>query len=275
MLGYVLGIPLGQALVPPVRDGLLLTIVLGMLLSRIPGGRRHSPAAPPGLLTLFALFALSGLVSAVGSFYPALSLSRAAYAPIAFLLFIAVQDVETTPGAFRRIIVLSAVVWLLGLDRVYQYATGQSLLGGNAMFKGRVAGSLPHPNDLALIPILLPIALGLLARERALAVRLFVLSSLPLAVLTTVLSQSRNAWLGLALGLGFFIIVGLDLTGQREPRGVHGSVLRRVRVRLRQHRQPSARAPWRTGRAQDQPVARGMGNVQGITAAGQGHPCLW
>jgi len=85
---------------------------------------------------------------------------------------------------------------------------GQSLLGGSPMMKGRVAGSLPHPNDLALIPILLPIALGLFAREHNPFVRLLVSSSFPLAVLSIILSQSRNAWLGLALGLGVLLALG-------------------------------------------------------------------
>jgi hypothetical protein len=119
VLAYLVGLPMGQSLAPVARELSLLTIAVGMLLSRIPICGQAPRRLPYRFVIPFALFALSALASAVFSSYPALSLSRAAYAPIAFLLFLAVQDVETSGAAFRRLfITLSVVVWLLGLDGV-------------------------------------------------------------------------------------------------------------------------------------------------------------
>jgi len=49
--------------------------------------------------------------------------------------------------------------------------TGVSLLSGSQKYGGRVTGSLPNPNDLALIPILLPLAFSLIVQASSFKLR--------------------------------------------------------------------------------------------------------
>ena len=103
-------------------------------------------------------------------------------------------------------IALSVVCAALGLDGAYQYVTGHSLVAGTELYKGRVTGSLPHPNDVALIPILLPMIVSALLHDRSRLVRGVVLAGLPAAIFTVLVSLSRNAWLGLAVGLAVLAV---------------------------------------------------------------------
>jgi O-antigen ligase len=188
-----------------VRDISLLAVAIGMVLSRIIRRGDASPA-PFGLLYPVLIFGATILISILFSQYRDISLPLSAYVSIGFLFFFAVQDIAGMPSAFRRMfITLSLVVFLLGLDGIYQYWMGQSLLTGSSLFAGRVKGSLPHPNDLALIPILLPFSITLLLQERSRVVKGLILISILLAFVTVILSQSRNAWFGLAIGLGVFL----------------------------------------------------------------------
>ncbi len=205
VLGYLLCIPLGQSIGAFGRHLALLTIVLGMVLARWPGGLDRPP--PFQFVVPFACFAASTFCSVVFSTYRELSLARVAYAPIAFLLFFAVQDAVTDDSALRRVVIaLSVVCAALGLDGAYQYVTGHSLVAGTELYKGRVTGSLPHPNDVALIPILLPMTVSTLLHDRSRLVRGVVLAGLPAAIFTVLVSLSRNAWLGLAVGLGVLAV---------------------------------------------------------------------
>ena len=132
VLGYLLCIPLGQSIGTAGRNLALLTIVVGMVLARLPGGLDRPPAFQ--FVGPFAFFAAATFCSVVFSTYRELSVARAAYAPIAFLLFFAVQDAVTDGGAFRRILIaLSVVCAALGLDGAYQYVTGHSLVSGTQL----------------------------------------------------------------------------------------------------------------------------------------------
>jgi O-antigen ligase len=213
LLAYLLTIPAGPTLVAWGRELPLLAILAGIVLARVPLPESPKPA-PFRLLIPLVLFLLSTLLSTLFSELPGESLARAAYAPIGFLLFLATQEVVVTLGAYRRIfLVFTGVVLLLGLDGTYQFWTGTSLLGGNLPFRGRITGSLPHPNDLALIPILLPAALTLLAQNSRAWTGRVIFFGLPFAFATVILSQSRNAWLGLAVGFGTLVACG----SRRKP----------------------------------------------------------
>lgn len=193
---------MGRTFVAWGRELPLLAIVAGLVLARI---RRSTEGPPPPfrLLIPLVLFALSAALSTVFSEFREESLARVAYAPIALLLFLAAQEVAVTLAAYRRLlVVLGVVVVLIGADGVYQFTTGTSLLGGSLPFRGRVSGSLPHPNDLALIPILMPVALASVIDRPAWWMSRILLAAFPVAFATAILSQSRNAWLGLAVGLG-------------------------------------------------------------------------
>jgi len=202
---YLLTIPFGQSLGIGIREILLLSVAIGMILSRMV---RRGDVSPPSFRLFYPelIFGSTILISILFSQYRDLSLSLSTYVPIGFLFFFAVQDIAITQSAFRRIfITLSLVVFLLGLDGIYQYWIGKSLLTGSSLFADRVKGSLPHPNDLALIPILLPFSITLLLQERSRIVKGIILISIIPALVTVILSQSRNAWFGLAIGLGVFL----------------------------------------------------------------------
>lgn len=202
LVAYLLLVPAGNALPAWGRELALAVVLAGLVLARLPMGRRACPRPAFRLLAPLALFALSTLLSVVFSAFPGRSLARAAYAPVAVLLFLAAQEVAVTRAAYRRLLLaLGALPAVLGVDGVYQFATGASLLGGSLPASGRVTASLPHPNDLALISILLPAALAAaLQPPPSLASRL-LLAGVPFALATVILSESRNAWLGLAVGL--------------------------------------------------------------------------
>ncbi len=216
LLAYLLAIPLGRGVPAWVREPPLVLVAAGLVLSRLPRPGAGAGLPPYGLLGPVVLFALSALLSTLLSAYPARSLARAAYAPIAFLLFLAAQEVAVSRAAYRRVLVVLAVVAsLVGLDGIYQFATGASLLGA-PLSPGQVSASLPNAQDVALVPILLPLGLGLTGLEaRAWAARL-LLGGLALAASTAVLSGSRNVWLGLLAGLGVFAGLG----GRRRPLAV-------------------------------------------------------
>ena len=207
LLAYLSTIPMGLSFVPWGRDLLLLAVVAGLVFARIPGSK-VTPLRPPfRLLIPLVLFAGSTLLSTVFSEVREESIAGVAYAPIAFLLFLATQEVAVTLAAYRRVIfVFAAVTVLLGVDGVYQFWGGTSLLGGNLPFGGliggRITASLPNPNDLAMIPILLPPVLTLVAQTPAAWSSWLILAGLPFAFVTVILSGSRNAWLGLAIAFG-------------------------------------------------------------------------
>ena len=137
---------------------------------------------------------------------PAFSLRASRFLPIALLMFIAVQELAWREASVRRICgTLALVVALLAIDGIYQSLAGTSLLGASELRSDRVSASVPHPNDLAMIPILLPIIFALLTMSMPKLVKGLLWVTIPLAVTTAVLSQSRNAWIGLATGLGAWL----------------------------------------------------------------------
>lgn len=214
LLTYLLTIPMGRAFVAWGRELPLLVIVAGLVLARMPGARATTPTAPFRLLIPLTLFAVSTLLSLVFSESLEESFAWVAYAPIAFLFFLATQEVAVTLPAYRRILfVFAAVVIVLGVDGVYQFSTGVSLLGGSLPIRRHTGGealtaSLPNPNDLALIPILLPMMLTPVVQSPSAWSSWLILAGLPFSFFTVTLSGSRNAWLGLAVGLGALAAFG-------------------------------------------------------------------
>jgi O-antigen ligase len=158
--------------------------------------------APPRLLLFFALVAASHVLSILTSSNPALSWSASVYAPFALLIFLAAQVAITTPEAWRRLaMVFGVVVALLSLDGAYQAISGTSMLTGQLPFALRVRGSVPHPNDIALVPLLVPFVLSVVVERRGKALSVMAALCLPLAMVTLAGSRSRNAWLGLAVAV--------------------------------------------------------------------------
>ena len=210
--GYLLTIPLGRDAPDLLRNLLLLLLGAGLLASARSRSAEGAEAFRYKLLIPFGIFVAASLLSTLASSDPALSVERSSHTPIAMLFFFAAQHIASDRSALRRLqLVLCGVLLLLGIDGVWQTASGASLLSGSQdhlLYRGRATGSLPHPNDLALIPILMPFGVSLVVRDRCSGVRLLALASLVLAISTSFLSQSRNAWLGCAIALGTLLLLG-------------------------------------------------------------------
>jgi O-antigen ligase len=239
-IAYLVSMPFGPGLPPEIRNVLLLGVMAGLVLANR-RSRGHERLRYQ-LTTPFLFFAASGLLSIATSVYPRLSLERSGYAPIAFLFFLAAQHLARDSRALRRLtLALTAVVLVLGIDGSWQAATGSSPLSGRPLQAGRAAGSLPHPNDLAVIPILLPYALSGMLVQGGWVARLLATLAVALGLCSALVSESRNAWLGIAIGIstllvlsgrrrallglgavvvaGFLLAVAIDGAGMRERAG--------------------------------------------------------
>jgi O-antigen ligase len=166
------------------------------------------------MLAPLLLFAATTCSAIAFSSHRDLSLLRASYTPVSFLIFFAVQDALVENGALRRIgLVLSGLLFLIGLNGLVQVATGETLFGSKPMYSERVVSSLPHPNDLAIVVLIVPFVIALGAAERSVLVRAFVALSLLVAIPTAIASQSRNVWLGMSVA----IFAMLALARDRRP----------------------------------------------------------
>jgi hypothetical protein len=234
MLAYLLTIPFGQRFPSLLRELMLAALLIGIAWHFVAQLRGREQRHRFRLVLPMLLFCVSTVLSIVFSAHPDLSYETSRFMPIALLFFFATQLVMDSSAAVRRLcFVMWLVVVLLGVDGFVQYLGGTSVLTGQELYGSRVTASVPHPNDLALIPILLPLAFVLPGMAVPRIARWAVWASLPLVVLTVIFSRSRNAWLGLLAWLR-----------GRAP----GS--------CRIPRQAGARGPHRH-------LARGMGDVQG------------
>ena len=131
-----------------------------------------------------------------------------AFLPIGFVLFLGICIAD---AAGRKVIAVAALmsVFLIAVEGTIQYLFMNGLFSGRSMAGNRVRASMPHPNDIAILPMLLPIALigiKIFPRRVALAIGSILV---PLVVFTVITSWSRNAWLGLAItGVGLAIWKG-------------------------------------------------------------------
>ena len=200
MLLYLLSTPFGQTFPALLREIMLTAVLVGMIWFRFRAKRVSSEFPPLRFALPVLLFGASAVASVVFSSDPRFSLQASRFMPIALLFFLATQHFALgMPAVHRLCLTLWCVVVMLSVDGLYQLLTGGSLLGGRSLYGDRVTGSIPHPNDLALIPIFLPLVFVLLTAKIRAAVRWMIWISLPLALATLIVSKSRNAWLGLAV----------------------------------------------------------------------------
>ena len=221
LLAYLFEIAFARGLEPWLRDIPLVVLSLGLAVGVIRDRHTRDPSPPFELkipiLIFFGSFVLT--IAASESFWP--SLYRASYLPIALLVFFSAQYVFVDVNSFRRLsIVLSGVVFLIAVDGVVQMATGESLLGNWPLYSNttRIRAGLPHPNDLSMLAVLIPIALMPLFTESSWSIRVVVASVLPLVIITAVASRSRNTWVGLTCAFGVLLL----LTRFRKALGVVG-----------------------------------------------------
>lgn len=220
LLAYLLTLPAGRLL--PHRDPLIYGVALFGVLDAAFG----PPAARLRGLWPVGAFLFVHLLSVVFSTDRSLSIELSVFTPVVALVFVVAQRVLDTPAAAGRLqLTLGLVAALISIDGAVQAVTG-----GVGVFSwhadpvaaDRVRASLPHPNDLVLVPILLPFLFEAL-RERGrrwLAAGAVVVA--PAVLIALVASKSRNAWLTTA---GVVFVWTLLILGWRWALGAFGGLL--------------------------------------------------
>lgn len=209
LLAYLLEIPFARDLEPWVRDLPLLFVSVGLVAGLIRDRQSGQPAPPFELKVPALVFLASFLIPIAASVSPGASLDRSVYLPIAFLAFFGAQYAFIDAASFRRLSwVLTGVLLLIGIEGSIELATEESILGSSLAFRParRVRAGLPHPNDLSILVVLLPIALASLHAGASRWSRAAIVLALPLAAITIVASQSRNTWIGLACAVGVLLV---------------------------------------------------------------------
>ena len=135
------------------------------------------------------LFVGSTTLSTLMSDYTYQSFLRSGYTP--FIIAGALLIVKLKLWRFLTPAVTITIIALF-VDTIWQYATNVDFVGIKALPDGRVSGFMPHPNDMAIVPLLMAFSL---------------MWTWPLGLALVLLSKSRNALLGLlivVLGVGRF-----------------------------------------------------------------------
>ena len=158
---------------------------------------RFACPAPWSRLTIWPVVVVLGayLIAIRMSDFPAASLRRSASMALFALLFPAVQLCCLRTRAVAAVLWgVVGVVSLLSLDVAWQRFTGSSFVHGTRGGDGGVyPGSLGNRNDLAVVPLLTPLAYGVLCRYwRGWAYPAFALAVAP----SWWLSRSRQVLLG-------------------------------------------------------------------------------
>ena len=215
VLLYLLLIPFSDVFSAPIQALPLAVILVGMVMLRIAAYSSRESIPGTELIGLGVLFFLSFGVSIWFSDLRELGLERAYFLPIGLLLFIAFQDAFRSEASVVRLsLVFLLILAALGVNGTYQAYTGHTLFLGEPLYGNRVAAGLPHPNDLVLIPLCLPLALAAVVAEKRVWLFLAAAGIVTLSLLTLAVSQSRNALLGL------LVVVGVTLVLSKQRRWV-------------------------------------------------------
>ncbi len=240
LLAYLAQIPLGAVLAPAYQAPALAAMLAGLLIVQAGALRRGQSGISFGLVWPTLAFFLSFGLSILASDHIALSAGRATFLPVALLFFFGVQRAMGSLAPMRRLSwVWLAVLFGLGVQGVYHAWAGVSLIADQQLYAGRIRSGLPHPNDTAIVPIVLPLAVWGVAQSQRGLVWALGGCALALGMATVVLSASRNALIGLAvvvmvsavlsphrrvwMALGAVVLAGLVAMAWVDPQ----SVLRR------------------------------------------------
>jgi len=210
----------GTLLSPFLRDGAALAL-LGLLIAKHVFSDRDgsTQVLPQGWGVPVVSYVAANVGAAAASPEPAAALVALGFLPIGLLIFVGTVEVVRAGGSVRLAQCVLAIVLVFAADTLWQVAFGQSLLRGQPPVNGRFMGSLSHPTNISLLPILLPLGVAPLQEGSSRLRRLAVVGSLPVALAVAV-SGTRAAWLAL---LGFFVLVG-PITGSRRTAIVLASV---------------------------------------------------
>ena len=177
-----------------------LAVLLSLLVIRLGPAGNRPPTPYAGLLPMIA-FVIATVIAIITSELPDQSMALIGYLPLALIVSLAVQDVLVGNRSLWRLgVSCLVIVIIITIDGLVQMLSGESLLSGVVTQGDRVRASLPHPNDLEIPVILMPLAMiPLLTGKRWLSIAAML--TVVLLVVVLIGSQSRNAWVGMAIGL--------------------------------------------------------------------------
>ena len=206
---YLIALPLSQLLAPWVRDLLLLAMAFGVAVE-LAKNRPARLGEPKLQLAGPTLFFVGTFVLAIAlSENTAASLSRARHLPTGLLIFVATQYAAGTRQGFARIgIALASLTSVILIEGTFQSITGHGFISDVPYWANtqRITSGLPHPNDLAILAVLvgfLPPVLNRLGPRSRWVVGSILFGAY---IVTASFSRSRNLWIGLlvsALVWGF------------------------------------------------------------------------
>lgn len=123
---------------------------------------------------------------------------------LACVLVGAGRSVKAVSRMLTALVVVTAAISVYALSSGVHFETVSVPTGAVG---GRLTGVFDHPNQLgSLCALVTPIALALLLAARSWASRVAYLLMLTAAILGVVLSLSRGAWIGTALGVIFLLV---------------------------------------------------------------------
>ncbi len=126
--------------------------------------------------------------------------------------FLVIQLLRTKKGAKQLFVTLVLVGTLLGLHGVYQYITGAEMLGNWVdsveTIRTRAYSIVYSPNVLgSVMTLFIPMALSLFFAENKLMKKFLYLGSTAIMSLCLLVTFSRGAWLGFAIGIILFALM--------------------------------------------------------------------
>ena len=200
LLAYLLTLPAGMFMPDLVRTWLLYGMIGAGVLDAAFGPRDLAGGAEPsrrlGLLPVGVFLAVHAL-TIVTSEHRALSLSLSVFMPVVAMVFLVTRRVLCARGAVDRLFgclgLIAAAVAVDGASRAVFHWSPLTLASVEKI--DRVSASLPHPNDLVIVPMLLPFAWEWLRARgwRWVAAGCVVLG--PAVLVALIASKSRNAWM--------------------------------------------------------------------------------
>lgn len=138
------------------------------------------------------------------------------------LIFVLMVSTLTSPDRLRRFMwVIVIAMSYIAFRAVFDYARGFNLID-NGRVMGAIGGMFQNPNDLALNMVsVLPLAVLLAIRSTSTSSKLFAAAGAFLMIGTTVVSQSRGGFLGLA---AIILVLAVQL-GRKSPRLIAAGVV--------------------------------------------------
>ena len=200
LVASLIAIGLGPTIPALIRGASLALLVIGLVLTACQQRDRIPVTWWP--IIVITVGVLPGLLNSMS--FPQ-SLDTLHFLPIGFAVYLGVQLIN--PGSRRAIAIASlAVIAIVSIDGTVQFLFQTGVLSGRELAGNRVRSSMPHPNDIAIIPMLLPLALLSLKQWDRRTVAIFAAILVPLLVITVVTSWSRNTWLGMAIVAAALVI---------------------------------------------------------------------